>query len=300
MLGIGLLAVVVALAEELPDMIHAVRNGNPVWAGVAVLFAASGFFTAALSLRACSPRPLPFRRTVRVQLATSFTGTVTPASVGSLALNVRYLSTQGLDPALATGTVALQAVVQSTTHIGMLALLLAFGARSESLTREPGWERWALAGVVVLLVASGIVYLSSQRLRTRLTTLFRDQVLPAVRHLSSLLTDPRRLAQAVAGAAGTTASAALTMWACLIAFGQPSRPVAAAFTTMVAGSVASAAPTPGGVGAVEAALTAGLVGFGVPTAVALPTVLFYRVVTTWIPVLIGSFQLRALTRTGAV
>ena len=300
LLCLGLVAVAIPLAKEVPAMVEAVRNGDPLWAAAAAVLAASGYFAAALSLRACAPGPLPFLRTTRVQLAASFTGTVTPASVGSLALNVRYLSKRGMSTALATGTVALQSVVQATTHVVLLALLVALGAGHETTTKTPGWERWVLVAVLVLLLASAIAVLASTRLRARLAAVFREDVLPAIRHLSTLLTNPRRLALAVAGAAGTTLSSALTMWACLLAFGQPSRPVAAAFTTMVAGTLASAAPTPGGVGAVEAALVAGLVSFGVPTAVAVPTVLFYRVVTTWVPVMLGSFQLRSLSRAGAV
>ena len=47
--------------------------------------------------------------------------------------------------------------------------------------------------------------------------------------------------------------------------------------TMVGGTLASSAPTPGGVGAVEAALIGGLAAFGVPAAVPVPSVLLYRV-----------------------
>ena len=49
-------------------------------------------------------------------------------------------------------------------------------------------------------------------------------------------------------------------------------------------AVASAAPTPGGVGAVEAALIAGLTATGVPDEQAVPAVLVYRVATFWLPV----------------
>jgi uncharacterized protein (TIRG00374 family) len=52
-------------------------------------------------------------------------------------------------------------------------------------------------------------------------------------------------------------------------------------------SIASAAPTPGGVGAVEAALIGGLTAAGVPSEIAIPGVLLYRLATFWIPVLPG-------------
>lgn len=66
--------------------------------------------------------------------------------------------------------------------------------------------------------------------------------------------------------------------------------------TMVGGTLASAAPTPGGVGAVEAALIGGLAAFGVPAAIGVPAVLLYRVLTCWLPVFIGWPVMRWLTK----
>jgi hypothetical protein len=48
-------------------------------------------------------------------------------------------------------------------------------------------------------------------------------------------------------------------------------------------------------GAVEAALIGGLAAFGVPAAVAVPSVLFYRVLTCWLPVFVGWPVMRWLT-----
>lgn len=68
--------------------------------------------------------------------------------------------------------------------------------------------------------------------------------------------------------------------------------------------MASAAPTPGGVGAVEAALIAGLIAglttTGVPTEQAVPAVLVYRIATFWLPVLPGWLAFTLLTRRDAI
>jgi glycosyltransferase 2 family protein len=56
----------------------------------------------------------------------------------------------------------------------------------------------------------------------------------------------------------------------------------------LAGSaVATAAPTPGGLGALEAALIAGFVAAGLPNTVAVPAVFLYRFATFWLPILPG-------------
>jgi undecaprenyl-diphosphatase len=60
--------------------------------------------------------------------------------------------------------------------------------------------------------------------------------------------------------------------------------------------IAAAAPTPGGLGAIEAALVAGLTGVGMDPAIAVAAVLSYRLVTYWLPVLPGWLCFRMLER----
>jgi len=55
-------------------------------------------------------------------------------------------------------------------------------------------------------------------------------------------------------------------------------------------------PTPGGLGAVEAALTAGLTATGLPGAVAVSSVLLFRLLTFWFPVPVGWVALSYLER----
>ena len=52
-------------------------------------------------------------------------------------------------------------------------------------------------------------------------------------------------------------------------------------------------PTPGGLGAIEAALVAGLTGVGMDPAIAVAAVLSYRLATYWLPILPGLDQLPA-------
>jgi uncharacterized protein (TIRG00374 family) len=65
-------------------------------------------------------------------------------------------------------------------------------------------------------------------------------------------------------------------------------------------AIGSLVPTPGGLGAVEAALTAGLTAAGLPGAVALSSVLLYRLLTFWLPVPIGWVALKYLERQQAL
>ena len=117
----------------------------------------------------------------------------------------------------------------------------------------------------------------------------------SLRDLVELAREPKRLALIVLGCAATTLGAALALWASVEAFGGGTTFVTVTVVTMVGGTLASAAPTPGGVGAVEAALIGGLAAFGVPAAIAVPSVLLYRVLTCWLPVFVGWPVMRWLT-----
>ena len=60
--------------------------------------------------------------------------------------------------------------------------------------------------------------------------------------------------------------------------------------------IAAAAPTPGGLGAMEAALVAGLTGVGMESGIAVAAVLSYRLLTYWLPVLPGWLSFHVLER----
>ena len=64
--------------------------------------------------------------------------------------------------------------------------------------------------------------------------------------------------------------------------------------------VASIAPVPGGLGALEAALVAGLSGLGMPVGAAASAVLIYRLLTFWLTIPVGWASLKLAERRGYV
>jgi glycosyltransferase 2 family protein len=65
---------------------------------------------------------------------------------------------------------------------------------------------------------------------------------------------------------------------------------------MVSAAAAAASPTPGGVGAIEALLAAGLTGIGISSGAAVSAVVIYRLAGYWLPVLPGWLSWRLLQR----
>jgi glycosyltransferase 2 family protein len=69
---------------------------------------------------------------------------------------------------------------------------------------------------------------------------------------------------------------------------------------LVASLIAAASPTPGGLGAIEAATIAGRTGIGISSGPAMSAVLTYRLATYWLPLLPGWLSWCLLQRMGYV
>ncbi len=89
----------------------------------------------------------------------------------------------------------------------------------------------------------------------------------------------------------------LCLWCTFTAFGQTITIGHLLVGYVVAYSIGTLAPTPGGLGAVEGIMIALYVSFGVPSAVAVAVVLVYRIINFWLPIPPG-FIAYAIVRPG--
>jgi undecaprenyl-diphosphatase len=118
--------------------------------------------------------------------------------------------------------------------------------------------------------------------------------------LRAVLADPVRLAMVLLGSLATPLGQILVLGLVLQAFGGGVAIPALGAVYVGGHAVGSAAPTPGGLGGVEAALIAGLTGVDVDPAVATSAVLVYRLLTYWLVLLPGWLALRHLRRNEGV
>jgi glycosyltransferase 2 family protein len=291
---VALVYVAYPFISTVPAFFSELRTANWWWALLGLAVSASTYVGAAAALWACADGLVSFKNLAIMQVANTFAATTTPAGVGGLALSTRFLQKGGLGTLRATAAVALQQTVQVITHVALLIFFsVAAGATAGLAHFVPSPTLLYLIGGVLL----GLVgtFLLVPRLRQWLATAVRPRLKEVLAELAQLAREPKRLAIIVLGCATTTLGMALTLWASIEAFGGDTSFVTVTVVTMVGGTLASAAPTPGGVGAVEAALIGGLAAFGVPTAIAVPSVLLYRVLTCWLPVFVGWPIMRWLT-----
>jgi glycosyltransferase 2 family protein len=280
--------------SSVPTFFSELVRANWWWALLGLAVSGLTYVGAAAALWACADGLVSFKNLVIMQFACTFAATTTPAGVGGLALSTRFLQKGGLGAVRGTAAVALQEAVQVITHVVLLILFTAAAGATADLSHfvPSATVLYLIAGLALGLVGAFLVV---PVLRRWLATEVRPRLNEVMSDLVKLAREPKRLAVIILGCATTILGAALALWASVGAFGGGTTFVAVTIVTMVGGTLASAAPTPGGVGAVEAALIGGLAAFGVPAAVGVPSVLLYRVLTCWLPVFIGWPIMRWLT-----
>ncbi|MFC7819168.1 lysylphosphatidylglycerol synthase domain-containing protein [Streptomyces sp. NPDC057367] len=277
-----------------------IANAQWGWVAAAVLFSAASYIAAAMALLGFVPERVPFLRTVAAQVAGSFVKIVAPAAVGGVALNTRFLQRAGVRPGLAVASVGASQLFGLGCHILML---LAFGyltgtEKTPSLTPS----RTVIAGLLTVAVLV-LVVTSVPFLRKFVVTRVRSLFAGVVPRMLDVLQRPQKLITGIGGMLLLTACFVMCLDASIRAFGDESASislVSVAVVFLAGNALGSAAPTPGGVGAVEATLTVGLIAMGLPKEVAAPAVLLYRLLTLWLPVLPGWLFFNHLTRKEAL
>lgn len=292
---IGLVALWTLLARmNFEQISQAVAEANVWWIIGALVFSLATYLGAGLSLVAFSPVRLSVWRSTEVHLASSVVSLVAPAGVGGAAINLRFLARKGVPTATGVATVALVQVVQFVVTVVLLVVLAATTGQSTGLTLPSGWVMLAAVVLVGLVAVSLFIPKVRTFLWAKIEPTYR-QVWP---RLVWVLSNPGRLALGIGGTLLLSVSYILAFGASLWAFGYTLSFSVLAITYLASNTVGSVVPSPGGIGPVEIALTAGLVTAGVPSGVALSTAIVYRLVTFWIPIPVGWLSLQRLQKKG--
>ena len=293
---VALVYVAYPFISTVPAFFSELRTANWWWALLGLAVSALTYVGAAAALWACAVGLVSFRNLTIMQVANTFAATTTPAGVGGLALSTRFLQKGGLGALRATAAVALQQSVQVITHVALLIFFSVVAGTSANLSHFVPEHHGALPDR-----RRGARHRRHVHVRAEAAALAGHRTCGPDSRRSAASSSSWRASRSgwrssSLGCAATTLGAALALWASVEAFGGGTTFVTVTVVTMIGGTLASAAPTPGGVGAVEAALIGGLAAFGVPAAVAVPSVLLYRVLTCWLPVFVGWPVMRWLTR----
>lgn len=296
---VGVVYFLVPQLADLPQIFDEIRGAD--WGRMPLLALLSGitYVGATMSIRGAVARPLPIATTFVTQVASSFVSKVAPAGLGGMALNVRYIQKQGIDTAVAVSGVGLNTAGGFVMHVTLTIIFLIW-AGPEGLGSIELPDLGALVfGVGVLVVlAAGSFALPAVRgaVTQRVVPVLKRGVDGAL----AVARSPRQLVLLLGGSSVVTLSYIASLYVSMLAFGGDLRFATVAVFYLAGSALAAAVPTPGGLGAVEAALVAGLIAGGLDNTIAVPAVFLYRAFTFWLPILPGWACFTWLQRRGFI
>ena len=237
--------------------------------------------------------PLPLLPCVALQAAIKFINLTVPSSAGRIGMNLRFLQRMGAPTPQALAAGAVDDISETMVQALLLLLTLPLVRASVDTSRfhGAGPDTRLLTAIAVALVVSALVVFAVPKLRAK--------VVPAVRSaLSGLWSVARVRRKRLELFGGNVASElfyALTLGACCLAYGLDLDLAQLVFVNTSASVLAGVIPVPGGIGAAEAALSAGLIAMGVDESTALAVAITHRLCTFYLPPLWG-YVLTALAR----
>ena len=274
---------------ELEQGFIALRTGRWPYLGLAVLGSMATYVAGAWMVRASVDEPPRWPRTIMVQIAASSAAIVTPVGLGWAAVNQGYLQKEGVEEATARAATGLNMILTLMSHVGLLLILLPFLPALSLPTVSPPQRRVFVDIAVLLALVVGVVFWVP-RLRKRTLVVIK----PILDAIPGVIRDPRRSMSMVAAAGTANLAYGLALYGAVAAFGPAAPPLGVVVVYLVAATVASIAPTPGGLGAMEAALISALTRLAVPGGQAVAATLAFRIATFWLPLAMGGIALHRL------
>lgn len=290
-----IVAIVVVFTQLKPDeMIRAVRDSNPWLALVCLAFSILAWIGSAITLGGFMDKD---RRSAMglfmSQVAQGFAAVSMPAGFGPAFVNLQFLRHSHYRNTAATAIMSAVWVVQAATTVVLLLVIGIFTGRNTLSGMIP-------TNTLILVIAIVAILLSVSMLIPPVRKFLLAKIMPIVtsyaRALAETLTQPRELLAGIAGALLLNIATGLGFWAALLAFGYRMNPLETIFVFLLANTLGSAVPTPGGMGAVEAALSVSFTAIGVPSTIAVSATLLYRVAFYWLRIPMGAAAMKWLER----
>ncbi|HEY1703422.1 MAG TPA: lysylphosphatidylglycerol synthase transmembrane domain-containing protein [Trebonia sp.] len=289
--GWALVGVLIDVSRSFDTVIGA----DWLWVAVALVLAQLAYVATAVETLGSVAGPLPFGRVVALEVGNAFSG-LAGGTAGAYATRVRFFQLQGygLSTALSSG-----AIITTSSWIALVVLFLvslpfAWGSIHLDAAPESGGDS-QLVWIILAVVVVAAVLVGAALAVPRARRLAGEKMLPRVRsiwaNLRQVATSPGKLMLLVGGTFAQRLLVAMALSVSLRAFGDHLRlPVLIVVITLAA-FVGGVAPSPGGMGVVEAGMILGLTAAGVSEADATAAVFIQRLFTSYLPPIWGWFIL---------
>jgi uncharacterized membrane protein YbhN (UPF0104 family) len=263
----------------------ALRHTSIIWLIIGLVASAITFLAAAVTQFAAGNPVGKLSEITLLQLAGDFVNHFLPFSFGGINLNAQYYRKHGASRGEAVTIATIPIVFGVITTLLMVAAVSPITlSRLVTKLRSSQLNNWELTGVIVGVIAA-----------LALITIFRHKVLKylqdswkAIRSIVGV----KRIALLVGGSIGITLFSTVALMASVLSV-HGSITLVAVFVIYVSASLAgNIAPTPGGIGAIEAVIALELVAAHVSLPEAAASTLIFRLFTFWLPTIPEGFALR--------
>lgn len=293
MVAVLFTALVVVLGSmNFEDITAAVTQANPWWMALSFGLACLTWVGGAIPLMALSPVKLRFWEAVTAQIGASIATIVAPAGVGPAVVNLRLLKKKKVGTVVAATTVTLQQLIQLAFILLFLLIAMVLNGSSFSVQLPYG----TILAVVVVVIAVIAALLSIPQFRKWVWSKIEPTWTQVHPRLIWIVGQPQRLLAILGGNVLMNVGFIGAFWAALAAMGGSMNLLSLALTYLASNSLGSVIPSPGGIGPVEATLTAGLQVAGVPLSIGLPTAVLYRLVTFYGRIPFGWLAMKYMER----
>ena len=197
---------------------HALQSANWAWLPAVIALSALTYVASAAALIGSVPGPVPFGPAVLTQGASSFINRVSPANVGGMALNARFLQKSGTSTPASVAAVGVNSLAGAVMHLVLMVVFFALAGHD--LTKAfklPSGSKILLILAVIIAVIGVILATRPGRRWTR------KQLIPGARSAAGSLrqaaASPVKLGLLVGGSALITLAYIAALAASVQAFG---------------------------------------------------------------------------------
>jgi uncharacterized membrane protein YbhN (UPF0104 family)/tRNA A-37 threonylcarbamoyl transferase component Bud32 len=285
------------LAEVGFDTIYdQLKQADAAWVVLALILAQTSFIGTGISVRGSTATPLPLLPCVLLQSAIKFINLTVPSSAGRIGIDLRFLQRSGASGPEAVAAGALDDASETIVQAALLLISLAFvGQALDTSKFHLGTPNGRLLAAIVLALVVGLAIVLA-------VPKWRNKVLPAVRTalsgLWAVARDRDKRMELFGGNVLSELLYSISLGATCLAFGVHLNLAELIFVNTAASVLSSLIPSPGGIGAAEASLSAALIALGVGESTAFAIAITQRLCTFYLPPIWGYLSLRWLTRKG--
>lgn len=280
------LKVFIPQLDQLVNSIAELKNADQAWVVAGLLVFFLGIPIVTVQFMALAIKKIHFGLTFRVQMAGLFVSKLLPSSLGTITLNMYYLMQKKHSLAQATTVMTMNGITSGIAY-GFL-MLVAFASSDFTLTTifsDLDIPKKAIAIVITLLAVALFLLFRVESIRGKISGAWQ----PLVQNLASFKKRPKAVIIGILTNGLGSFTSLFALYASAHALGVDIS-LASAMLAYTFGNIAAGlVPTPGGLGAAEAGIYAGLVVAGVDEASAISITMLYRLISYWIPILPGYY-----------